>query len=107
MSQRLTRKDIKRDEIASAVEHGLEYAESHLKIIYYAAAAIVVAGALWGAYHYYSGGRNERANVELARAMKVFQAQVVTPAAAKPNDAKEPSFPSDAARREKAKGLFD
>jgi predicted negative regulator of RcsB-dependent stress response len=97
---------MKRDEVASAVEHGLEYAESHLKTIGYIALALVVAGGLWGAFHYYSGGRNERANRELAKATKVFQAPIVA-TGAKPDDAKEPSFPNEAARRAKAKGLFE
>ena len=107
MNQRLTRKDMKRDELASAVGHGIEYAGSHVKAIVYAVAGAAVLVALWGAYQYYSSNRSSQANDSLAKAIKVFQAPVVGAATAKPTDPTEPSFADDAARRSAARPLLE
>lgn len=107
MNQRLTRKDIKRDELASAVEHGMEYAGSHVKTIVYAVLGAAVLLALWGGYQYYSGGQSAKANEALAKAIRVFQAPVVGAATAKPADPLEPSFADDAARRAAARPLLE
>jgi tetratricopeptide (TPR) repeat protein len=55
--------------------------------------------------HYYRSGQQEKANQALAQAMKVYQAPV-TATGAKPTDPDEPSFPTDAARRARAKELL-
>jgi predicted negative regulator of RcsB-dependent stress response len=107
MNQRLTRKDIKRDEFASAVEHGMEYAGSHVKTIVYAVAGVAVLVALWGAFQYYSGNRNAQANDALAKAIKVFQAPIVGAATAKPTDPNEPSFADEASRKAAARPLLE
>jgi predicted negative regulator of RcsB-dependent stress response len=106
MSQHLTRRDIKRDELANAMERGVEYAESHMRTIITAVAAVLVAALLASLWFMYSNNRAEKANVALAQAMKVYQAPV-DPAAPKPDDPANPSFADEAARRTKAKALFE
>jgi len=106
MSQRLTRKDIKRDEFKAVVGRSVEYAESHVRTIVYAVAGVLVLGAVAVAVWFYLGHRREEANRALAAATKVYQAPIV-PAGAKPNDANEPSFATEAARRTRAKELFE
>ncbi|HEX9945206.1 MAG TPA: tetratricopeptide repeat protein [Thermoanaerobaculia bacterium] len=106
MSQRLTRKEIKRDDFATAVGRSVEYAESHVRTIAYAIGGILLLIALGVAAYYWRGHRQQGANQALAQAMKVYQAPV-TATGAKPNDPGEPSFPTEAARRTRAKELLE
>lgn len=106
MNQRLTRKEIKRDEFASAVGRSVEYAETHSRGLIYAIVGVVVLAILAGAAYALLGNRSVKANEDLAYAMKVYAAPVV-PAASKPDDRQAPSFPSEAARRQRAKALFE
>ena len=105
MNQRLTRKDIKRDEFRAAVGRSVEYAESHVRFIIYAVAGVVVLGALAVAIWFYLGHRRQEANQALAEATKIYQAPIVA-TGAKPNEPNEPSFPTEAARRARAKELL-
>jgi len=105
MNQRLTRKDIKRDEFRAAVGRSVEYAESHVRLIIYAVAGVVVLGALAVAIWFYLGHRRQEANQALAEATKIYQAPIVA-TGAKPSDPNEPSFPTEAARRARAKELL-
>jgi tetratricopeptide (TPR) repeat protein len=105
MNQRLTRKEIKRDEFASAVGRSVEYAESHGKTIAIAIGAALLLGALWFGVSSYQKSRNVKANDALAYAMKVYEAPV-DQAAPKPNDPLTPSFASQETKRARAKELF-
>jgi predicted negative regulator of RcsB-dependent stress response len=105
MNERLTRKDIKRDDFTAAVGRGVEYAGSHVRNIVYAVAGLLLVVALGVAIHFYRAHRLEEANQALAGAMKVYQAPVAA-TGAKPMDVDEPSFPTDAARRARAKELL-
>lgn len=105
MSQQLTRKDIKRDELANAMEKGVEYAESHARTLFIAIGAIVAVGVIVALWFMYRGSRTEKANVALAQAIKVYQAPI-DPTAAKPDDPDSPTFADEAARMAKAKTLF-
>ncbi|MES1242165.1 MAG: tetratricopeptide repeat protein [Acidobacteriota bacterium] len=106
MSQHLTRKDMKRDELANAMERGVEYAESHARTLMTAIGALLAIALLAALWFMYSNNRAEKANVALAQAIKVYQAPV-DPAAPKPDDPQNPTFADEAARRTKAKGLFE
>lgn len=103
--QRLTRKDMKRDELTAVVGRSVEYAETHVRTLIYAIGGVILLIALAVAIHYYRSGQQAKANQALADAMKVYQAPV-TATGAKPTDADEPSFPTDAARRARAKELL-
>lgn len=105
MSQRLTRKEIKKDELASAVGRSVEYAESHVRILVMAIAGVVLVAAVAAAVYYYLGRRSGNANEALAKAMKVYSAPV-NATGAKPDDPTEPSFADETARRARAKTLF-
>jgi len=105
MSQRLTRKDIKRDEIRAAFGRSVEYAGSHVRTITYAVGGVLVLGALAAAVYFYLGHRREDANQALAEATKIYQAPIAA-TGAKPNDPTVPSFPTEAVRRARAKELL-
>lgn len=105
MNQRLTRKDIKRDDFAAALGRSVEYAGSHVRTIAYAVGAVLLLVVLVVAISFYRSGRQEKANQALAGAMKVYQAPAAA-AGAKPTDPDQPTFPNDAARRARAKQLL-
>jgi TolA-binding protein len=105
MSQHLTRKEIKRDELANVMERGVEYAESHARTLFIAAGAVLGVALLSALFFLYRNNRAEQANADLTQAIKVFQAPV-DPTAPKPDDAQNPIFADAAARQTRAKALF-
>jgi predicted negative regulator of RcsB-dependent stress response len=107
MNQRLTRKDMKRDELASAMGRGVEYAESHARTLFLAIGGALLALLLIGAGYMFTRHRREQANVALAKAVKVYEAPVDAAAGAKPDDPQNPSFADETARRNRAKALFE
>ena len=106
MNQRLTRKEIKRDEFATAVGRSVEYAETHTRGLIYAIGGVVALALVAGGVYFFLGRRAAAADAELGHAMKVYSAPVV-PSGAKPDDRREPSFPTEEARRGRAKTLFE
>jgi predicted negative regulator of RcsB-dependent stress response len=105
MNQRLTRKDMKRDEFTAVVGRSVEYAETHVRTLVYAVGGLLLVIALAVGFYYYRNGQQQKASYAMAQAMKVYHAPV-TAAGAKPTDPDEPSFPTDAARRTRAKELL-
>lgn len=106
MSQHLNRRDMKRDELANVMERGVEYAESHARTLMMAVGAILAIALLAALWFMYRNNQAENANVALAHAIKIYQAPI-DPAAPKPDDPTNPTFADEAARRAKAKGLFE
>lgn len=105
MNQRLTRQDMKRNELSTALGKGYEYAESHGRTILIAAASLLALALLAGLFYMYRGSQAEKANAALAKAIEVYQAPI-DPAAPKPDDPVSPTFADAAARQAKAKALF-
>jgi TolA-binding protein len=68
--------------------------------------AVLLAVLIGLLAYFYIAHRSEVANQALAAAVKVYGAPVV-PDGAKPNDAQEPSFPNEAARRARARQLLE
>ncbi|HYN23345.1 MAG TPA: tetratricopeptide repeat protein [Thermoanaerobaculia bacterium] len=105
MNQRLTRKEMKRDELSTALGRGYDYAESHARNILLALGAAVAVALLVGLFAMYRSGRAEEAGKALTHAIEVYQAPV-DPASPKPDDPEAPTFADAAARQAKAKTLF-
>jgi TolA-binding protein len=106
MSQRLTRKDIKRDEFASAVGRGVDFAESHTRELLMTVGAVLLAVLIGLVSYFYIAHRSDVANQALAAAVKVYGAPIDA-TGAKPNDPTEPSFASEAARQARARQSFE
>lgn len=106
MSQRLVRKDIKRDEFASVVGRGVDYAESHTRQLAMTIGGVLAAVLIALLAYFYIAHRSDMANQDLAAAVKIYRAPI-DPAGAKPNDRSEPSFANEAARSARALQLFE
>lgn len=106
MSERLSRKDIKqKDQFVTAVEGTLDYSRSHLRTLGIATVAILgvalVATAIW----FFVNHRSKQASLALDKAVEAFDAPVVTAPETPPEG--ELSFPTEEARRQRAKELFE
>lgn len=106
MSERLTRKEIKQDEFATVMGKSVEYAESHTKLLAFAVGGVLLAAAVLGGLYWFLQNRATQANEALGKAIRAYRAPIVA-TGAKPDDAAEPSFPNEAARRASAKELLD
>lgn len=106
MNQRLTRKEIKRDDFAAVVGRSVEYAESHVMTLVYAIGGALLLIALAVGVYFYRKNLGQEASEALAKATAVYQAPIQA-TGAKPNDPSEPSFPTEAARQAKAKGMLE
>jgi tetratricopeptide (TPR) repeat protein len=106
MTQHLTRKDMKRDDFATAVGRGMEYAESHARTFLIGLGVVALLAVLFLVGRIFLGSRADQANEALSHALKIYQAPIDA-TAAKPDDPKTPSFPDAEARRTRAKKLFE
>jgi len=106
MNQRLSRHDMKRDELVATLERGVDYAQHHTRGILIGMAVAAGVGALGLAGWLWWQHRRVEANELLARAIQVAQAPL-DPAAPKPDDPRRPSFADEAARRSRAVGLLE
>ncbi len=106
MSDRILRKDIRRDEFMETMEKGVQYTQGHVRSILTIVASLIGLGlVVWGAVAWRASSRYA-ANDALAVAMKAWSGQI-DPATPKPNDPDQPTFASEDARRARAKELFE
>jgi tetratricopeptide (TPR) repeat protein len=106
MNQRLTRKDMKKDDFATAVGRGMDYAGGHVRSLVLGIAGAVLLAAIGIAIYGFMGHRSGSAGEALANAVKISSAPI-NATGAKPDDPKEPSFADEAVRRHRAKALFE
>ncbi len=106
MSQRLNRKDMKRDEFTNVVGRSVEYAETHTRNLLLALGAVVVVAAVAFGIYGFANSRSTAASEALNKAIKVYAAPIQA-TDAKPNDPDTPSFPDDASRQKRAVQLLD
>lgn len=105
MSDRLTRKEIKRrDSFQIFMSTALEYVQRHRRQLIAGAVILVVAVVAVVVWGFWAASREERAQVLLAEAIEVYGAPVE--ADASEDEADGPTFASDEARRERAQELF-
>ena len=106
MSQRLSRKEIKRDEFMESLAGAFEWVRENAKILIGAALALFVAMILVVIYMGYADSREKKADESLAIALRAYQAPI-DPVAANPEDDKAPSFANADARSQEAKERFE
>ncbi|MGD2115048.1 MAG: tetratricopeptide repeat protein, partial [Acidobacteriota bacterium] len=108
MSDRLTRKEIKRqDSFQTAMGTGLEYVQRHRSQLILGVVAVVVLVLAATAWSLWSASREDRAQELLAEAIQVYGAPVGADAAdGGEADADTPTFSSEEERWERAAELF-
>jgi tetratricopeptide (TPR) repeat protein len=102
---RLTRQEMKRDEVREKFEVFLHYVAAHWKPLVAGFGIIVVAILGYFGIQELMSHRDEQAGEMLSRALRVASAPVGV-VDAKPEDELAPSFSDETARDEKAKALF-
>ncbi len=102
MSQRLTRRQIKRDEVRETLGSGIHFLVEHWKSVVYAVVALGVGAGVRS----YQASRELQASDKLARAVLVLQA-TIDPSTADPNHPDAPTFTAEADRDAKAEELLD
>lgn len=104
MNQRLTRKDMKRDELVEALGRSRSFVETHARLLVLIAVGVAVlilagAGGWWWLAH-----QEAEANADLTAALEVLRAPVGEGAV--PLEAGGPTFPDAAARRARGEELL-
>ncbi len=102
----LTRKEMKKNELATAVNRTVDYAEHHTRGLLVGLGALALAALAGLGVWAWLQQRGRGANEALAEAMEIYEAPI-DPVAPKPNDPAAPSFASEAERRARAKGRFE
>jgi tetratricopeptide (TPR) repeat protein len=105
MSQRLSRKEIKRDEFMETMAGAFEWVQQHSRALIGAALALLVVGILGALFYAYSARQERLADEALAKALRVYQT-AVDPATADPTDAKTPTFADSESRSRAASELL-
>lgn len=105
MSQRLTRKEIKRDQFRETMAQALDFAGSHVTNILFIGAAVVVLVLAGVGVYTWLQSRAARADEALNVAIRTYQAFIDEDDPA-PDDPRAPRFASEEARRVKARELF-
>lgn len=106
MNQRLSRKEIKRDEFMESIGDAIEWVRRHARHLIGGALALFVAAIVVVIYLGYVEGREGRADEALSQALRVNKA-ALDPVAANPENPTSPSFPNSLARSTRAKELFE
>ena len=105
MAARLTRQQMKRDEVLETASRFLAYITDHTKGLLMSLAGFVGLVLVGVGVYAYSQSRVERANDLFAQALSVFQAEV-NEADSDPDDPHHPTFASADARDLRAQELF-
>ena len=103
---RLTRKDMKRDEVLDWLGRTIEYMRRHARRLLGVAAAVVAVAAIAAAVVAYRGKQAERANGLLTEALAIYNAPIdaVNPT---PDNSEDPSFADEETRKLRAKAKFE
>jgi tetratricopeptide (TPR) repeat protein len=103
---RLTRHELKQDDFRVTLDQIEEYLKTHLKEILTVIILAVLVVGLAGGLRYYVGQQEGSANIELAAALRTFQAYV-GPATPETLGAESQTFPSAKDKYEKAREQFN
>ena len=106
MSHRLTRKDMKRDELREGLGTVVDFLRDYGRLIVAGIVALLVLVAIAAGYREYQQRREITAAEDLAEALRVYQAPVV-PSGATPTDPDQPTFATEEARAASALSMFD
>jgi predicted negative regulator of RcsB-dependent stress response len=102
--EHISRKELKKDKIHDAIEHGADAVFSHTTVFVAAILAVVIVAVGYAGWRFYTDRKTVQATAALDVAMKGYSARVgATP---DPNDPGEAFYPTEAARAEDAVQKF-
>ena len=103
---RLTRREMKRDEVREGLVHLVDYVRVHGRQMVIGVGVVAVAALAIGGWLAYRNHRLELANRELARAISLYEAPVDA-VAPQPEDPINPSFADESSRIAAARESFE
>ena len=104
MSEHISRKELKQDKVRETFEHGAEAVLSHTRLMSLALLAVIVLGAGYLGWRFYSDRQTAQAQAALDEAMKIFNAALIEPG--RPTVPGELSYPDPAQRAQDAQVKF-
>lgn len=104
MSQKLSRRDMKRNDLAEGVRHTVDYVALHRRGVTEAIAAAVVIAALIGGFFLFRAWRERQAGAELSAGLEALEVPLASDQAAK---GAARTFATDAEREKEAKAHFE
>jgi predicted negative regulator of RcsB-dependent stress response len=104
--QRITRKQIKQDEIRQGMDRIAQWIERNTRTVVMALAGVILAAAVVFGFRWYLASARADAAQAMARGQAVLDAQVVPPEQAQPDASYAPSFASDEERLDLALEAF-
>lgn len=106
MNERLSRSQMKRDELVEGLNQGVDYIQHHVRLILITAGVVMALVLGWLGWRAYQAGALERGNAALGVAQAAYDAPV-DPSATPPVDPANPVFVSNQDRLSRAKELFE
>lgn len=104
MPEHISRKELKKDKIHDAIEHGAEAVFSHTTVLAAAILAVIVVAVGYAGWRFYTDRKTVQATAELDVAMKAHSARIgATP---DPSDPSETIYSTEAARAQDAAQKF-
>jgi len=104
VSEHISRKELKQDKVRETFEHGAEAVLSHTRLMSLALLAVIVLGAGYLGWRFYSDRQTAQAQAALDEAMKIFNAALIEPG--RPTVPGELSYPDPAQRAQDAQVKF-
>lgn len=104
MAEHISRKELKKDKIHDAIEHGAEAVFSHTTVVAVAVLVVVVIGVMYGGWRFYTDRKTVQATAAMDAAMRAYSSRIGT--TADPADPGETLYPTEAARAEDAASKF-
>jgi predicted negative regulator of RcsB-dependent stress response len=99
VSEHISRKELKQDKVRETFEHGAEAVLSHTRLASIALLVLIVVGAAYLGWKFYTDRQTGQAQIALDEAMKIFSSPIAT--AGQPAMPGETTYP-DAAKRAEA-----
>ena len=104
MPEHISRKELKKDKIHDAIEHGADAVFSHTTVLVAAILAVAIVAVGYAGWRFYTDRKTVQATAALDVATKAYSARIgATP---DPNDPGEAFYPTETARAEDAVQKF-
>jgi tetratricopeptide (TPR) repeat protein len=102
--EHISRKELKKDKIHDAIEHGAEAVFSHTTVVAVAVLTVAVVAVVYAGWRFYIDRKTVQATAALDVATKAYTARIAT--TPDPSDPGETFYPTEAARAEAAAQKF-